>query len=52
MTAKQYVETIAHDDHDSIFEKQVRVFTLKPKEQIPDLYEIIVYKEFQEMNFE
>ena len=52
MTAKKNVETIAYDDLDSIYNDRVQVFTLKPKEQIPDLYSIIRYKEFQEMNFE
>ena len=52
MTAKKYVETIAYDDRGSIYNNRVQVFTLKPKEQIPDLWAIIQYKEFQEMNFE
>ena len=52
MRVKKYIETIAHDDHRSIYGEKVRVFTLKPQEQIPDLYAIIQYKEFQEMNLE
>ena len=48
MRVKKYIETIAHDDHRSIYGEKARVFTLKPKEQIPDLYSIIEYKEHQE----
>ena len=46
MRARKYIETIALTDHGSIYESRVRVYTLKPKEQIPDLYAIIEYKEF------
>ena len=47
MRAKKYIETIAFEDHGSIFENKVMVYTLKPKEQIPDLMAIIEYKEHQ-----
>ena len=49
MSAKKYIETIAHDDHDSIYKEKVHVFSLKPAEQIPDLYAIVAYKEHQEI---
>ena len=47
MTTRKYIQTIALTDHGSIYEFQVKVYTLKPQEQIPDLYAIIEYKEFQ-----
>ena len=52
MTAKKYDEKIACRDHDSVYKKQVQVFTLKPKDQIPDLYTIIEYKEHQEASLD
>ena len=52
MRARKYIETIAFEDHGSIFEDRVRVYTLKPKEQIPDLMAIIDYKEHQNASFE
>ena len=52
MRARKYIETIALTDHGSIYESRVMVYTLKPKDQIPDLYAIIEYKEFQNASLE
>ena len=52
MRTRKYLETIALTDHGTISESQVKVYTLKPKDQIQDLYTIIEYKEFQNASLE
>ena len=44
-TTAKHVGEIFGDDFTPTA-KQIRVYTLKPKEQIPDLYKIIEYIEF------
>ena len=51
MTKKQYLENICHDQH-WVPNNRVRVYKLKPQEQIPDLWAIIEYKEHQEASLE
>ena len=51
MSTKKYLDTIV-GDYEDISETKVRVYTLKPKEQIPDLYAIIEYQEHQAASLE
>ena len=53
MTTNKYLRTIVANDHCGIiYEKQVTVYRLRPKEQIQDLYAIIEYKEHQNASSE